>query len=80
MSTGGLVWLDRRGNPIPLSYTLGAHVEATDQNDLWNSIKTRKKVHTLSQPIEVAPPIALSLAQTHPHDHPPAPKWNTMLI
>ena len=39
-SSEGLVWLDGRGNPIPLSHTLGAHVEVIDPNDLWNSIQT----------------------------------------
>ena len=29
--------------PIPLSHTLGSHVEAIDPNDLWNSIKQGKK-------------------------------------
>ena len=61
MSTDGLVWLDGKGNPMPHSHTLGTHVEAIDPNDLWNSIQTRNKVHTVP-----APPIALPLTQTHP--------------
>ena len=44
--TEGLVRMDWRGNPIPLSHTMGTHVEAIDPNDLWNSIQTRNKVHT----------------------------------
>ena len=44
-SSEGLVWLDWKGNPIPLSHTLGAHVEAIDPSELWNSIQTRSKVH-----------------------------------
>ena len=44
-SSEGLVWLDRKGNPIPLSHTLGAHVEAIDPSKLWNSIQTWSKVH-----------------------------------
>ena len=65
MSTEGLVHIDGRGNPIPLALTLGTHVEAIDPNDLLNTIQTRNKVHTLSQPIKVAPQIAVPLTQTH---------------
>ena len=43
-SSEGLVWIDGKGNPIPLSHTLGAHVEAIDPPELWNSIQTRSKV------------------------------------
>ena len=50
-SSEGLVWLDGRGNPIPLSHMLGAHVEAIDPNDLWNLIQTRNKVHKHNIPI-----------------------------
>ena len=46
----GLVWFDGRGNPVPLSHTLGAH-EAIDLNDLWNSIQTRNKVHKQNIPV-----------------------------
>ena len=51
MSSEGLVWLDGKGNPIPLSHTLGAHVEAIDPTDLWNSIQTRNKVHKQNIPV-----------------------------
>ena len=51
-SSEGLVWLDGRGNLIPLSHTLDAHVEAIDPNDLWNSIKTRNKVHKHNIPVQ----------------------------
>ena len=33
-SSEGLVWMDWKGNPIPLSHTLGAHVEAIDPTEL----------------------------------------------
>ena len=39
------------GNPIPLSHTLGAYVEAIDLTDLWNSIQTRIKVHKKNIPV-----------------------------
>ena len=44
-SSEGLVWLDGKGNPIPLSHILGVYVEAIDPLELWNSIQTRRKVH-----------------------------------
>ena len=44
-SSEGLVWLDRKGNPIPLSHMLDMHVEAIDPSELWNSIQTWSKVH-----------------------------------
>ena len=44
-SPKGLVWLDRKGNPIPLSYMLDTHIEAIDPAELWNSIQTGSKVH-----------------------------------
>ena len=40
-----LVWLDGKGNPIPLSHMLFVHVEAIDPLEFWNSIQTRRKVH-----------------------------------
>ena len=40
-----LVWLDRKGNPIPLSHLLNTHIEAIDPSRLWNSIQTQNKVH-----------------------------------
>ena len=49
-SSEGLVWLDGKGNPIPLSHMLGAHVEAIDPTELWNSIQTRSKVHRQNTP------------------------------
>ena len=49
-SSEGLVWLDGKGNPIPLSCMLGAHVEAINPTDLWNSIQTRNKVYKQNIP------------------------------
>ena len=50
-SSEGLVWLDGKANPIPLSHMVGAHVEAIDLTDLWNSIQTRNKVHKQNIPV-----------------------------
>ena len=50
-SSEGLVWRDGRGNPIPLSHMLGAHAEAIDPYNLWNSIQTRNKVHKHNIPV-----------------------------
>ena len=33
------------GKSNPPSHTLGAHVEAIDPSELWNSIQTQSKVH-----------------------------------
>ena len=44
-SSEGLVWLDRKENPIPLLHMLDTHVEAIDPSELWNSIQTWSKVH-----------------------------------
>ena len=45
ISSEGLVWLDKKGNPIPLSQPLDMHVETTDHSELWNSIQTRNRVY-----------------------------------
>ena len=50
-SSEGLVWLDGKGNPVPLSHMLGAHVKAIDLTDLWNLIETRRKVHKQNIPL-----------------------------
>ena len=50
-SSEGLVWLDEKGNPIPLSQMLGAHVVAIDLTELWNLIQTRSKVHRQNIPV-----------------------------
>ena len=44
-SSEGLVWLDRKGNPISLSHPLVMHIEAIHPSELWNSIQTWNKVH-----------------------------------
>ena len=44
-SSEGLVWLDRKGNPILLSCVLDMHIEEVDPSELWNSIQTQSKVH-----------------------------------
>ena len=49
-SSEGLVWLGRKGNPIPLSCTLDRHFEAIDPSELWNSIQTQSKVHKKNLP------------------------------
>ena len=47
MSTEGLVWLDWKGNPIPLLHKLGTHVVVIGPTDLWNSIQTQNKVYSV---------------------------------
>ena len=44
-SSEGLVWVDGKGNPIPLSHMLGMHVEAIEPSELWNLIQMRSKVY-----------------------------------
>ena len=45
MSSAGLVWLDKKGNSIPLSQPLDRHVETIHPSELWNSIEIWNKVH-----------------------------------
>ena len=45
MSSAGLVWLEKKGNPIPLSQLLNMHVETVSPSELWNPIETQNKVH-----------------------------------
>ena len=45
MSSGGLVWLDKNGNTIPLLQLLDMHVETINPSELWNSIEMQNKVH-----------------------------------
>ena len=45
MSSAGLVWLDKKGNPIPLSQLLDMHVETIGPSKLWYSIEMWNKVH-----------------------------------
>ena len=46
----GLVWLDKKGNPIPLLCILDMHIEAIDPSELWHSIQTRSKVSRKNLP------------------------------
>ena len=45
MYSAGLVWLDKKGNPILLSLPLDTHVETISPSELWNSIEIQNKVH-----------------------------------
>ena len=45
MSSAGLVWLDKKGNPILLLQLLNMHVEIISPLELWNSIEMWNKVH-----------------------------------
>ena len=47
MSSTGLVWLDKKGNPIPLLQLLDMHVETINPSELWNSIEMWNKVHII---------------------------------
>ena len=42
----GLVWIDGRGNPIPLDMDLSSHMDCKSPEDLWNHRKTRQGLHT----------------------------------
>ena len=44
ISSAGLVLLDIKGNPIPLSQPLDMHVETINPSELWNSIEMGNKV------------------------------------
>ena len=45
MSSAGLVWLDKKGNPILLLQLLDMHVETINASELWNSIEMWNKIH-----------------------------------
>ena len=45
MSSAGLAWLDKKGNPIPLSQLLDMHVETINPSELWNSIQMQNRAH-----------------------------------
>ena len=56
-SSEDLVQLDGKGNLIPLSYMVGAHVEAINPTELWNLIQTRgKSTDKILQPLAMALP------------------------
>ena len=48
----GLVWIDRRGNPIPLDMDLSAHMDCKSPDDLWNHRKTRQGLHSKDLPAQ----------------------------
>ena len=50
-SSEGLVGLDGKGNLIPLSHMLGAHIKAIELTALWNLIQTINKVHKHNIPV-----------------------------
>ena len=46
----GNVWLDGKGNPIPLDQPLVNHVDSISPTELWNSRCTRKSIHHKDTP------------------------------
>ena len=59
-SKDGLLWLDGKGDPIPLDHSLGTHVSQMDPHDYWNSIKHGVKyTPTFPRPTKLAPQTAL---------------------
>ena len=48
----GLVWIDGRGNPIPLDMDLNTHVDCKSPVDLWNNRKTRNGLHSKGLPAQ----------------------------
>ena len=48
----GLVWVDGRGNPIPLDVDLSSHVDCKSPDDLWNNRKTRQGLHSKDLPAQ----------------------------
>ena len=66
-SKDGLLWLDGKGNPIPLDHSLGTHVSQMDPHDYWNSIKTRTKVHPyIPQAHKAGPSNSTALGPMYP--------------
>ena len=51
-SSEGLVWIDGRGNPIPLDMDLSTHVDYNSPDDLWNNRKTRQGLHSKDLPAQ----------------------------
>ena len=45
-NSGWLVWIDGRGNPIPIDMDLSTHVDCKSPEDLWNHRKTRQGWHS----------------------------------
>ena len=48
----GLVWVDGRGNQIPLNMDLSSHVDSKSPDDLWNNRKTRQGLHSKDLPAQ----------------------------
>ena len=48
----GLVWVDGRGNPIPLDVDLSSQVDCKSPDDLWNNRKTRQGLHSKDLPAQ----------------------------
>ena len=48
----GLVWIDGRGNPIPLDMDLSTHVDCKSPEDLGNHRKTRQGLHSKDLPAQ----------------------------
>ena len=46
----GLVWIDDRGDPIPLDMDLSTHVDCKSPEDLWDHRKTRQGLHSTDLP------------------------------
>ena len=42
----GLVWIDGKGNPIPLDMDVSTHVGCKRPEDMWTNRKTRQGLHS----------------------------------
>ena len=71
----GLVWIDGRGNPIPLDMDVSTHVECKSPVDLWNNKKARHRLHTKDLPSQgMGPSNSTAATQNIPPSlRPPAP-------
>ena len=45
-NSGGLDWIDGRGNPIPLDLDLSTHMDCKSPEDLWNHRKTIQGIYS----------------------------------
>ena len=48
----GLIWIDGRGNPIPLDMDLNTHVDCKSPDDLCDTRKTRQGLHSKDLPAQ----------------------------
>ena len=63
----GLVWVDGRGNPIPLDMDLSSHVDFKSPDDLWNNRKTRQGLHSKDLPVlGRVPTNSMATTRTYP--------------